>query len=56
MEFERKFNNIMNKYKFEQNCIYKDILEEGINEAVAKWWNTQEINEYIELFMNKKWY
>lgn len=42
--------------KFEQTylkIITEDILLEGRKEALAKWGNTQEVDEYLEKFMNK---
>jgi hypothetical protein len=33
--------------------ISEDILFEGRNEALVKWGNTQEVDEYLEKFMNK---
>ena len=37
-----------------KSIIIEDILLEGKREAISKWGNTFEVEEYIEKFMNKK--
>ena len=34
--------------------IFEDVLLEGKLEAISKWGNTFEVEEYIEKFMNKR--
>lgn len=44
----------MNKFEeIYKNIILKDIFFKGRKEALIKWGNTQEADEYIEKFMNK---
>lgn len=44
----------MNKFNKIYEIICKDILLEGKREALNKWGDTEETNQYIEKFMNKK--
>lgn len=44
-------NNFNKTYK---EIIYEDILLEGKKEALVKWGDTEEVNEYIEKFINKR--
>lgn len=34
--------------------IFEDVLLEGKLEAISKWGNTFEVEEYVEKFMNKQ--
>ena len=43
----------MNKFNKIYEIICKDILLEGKIEALQKWGDTEETNQYIEKFMNK---